>query len=138
MTKWLKVIGTNQQRFGGEWGAEAPHLLTTATFPDRGRPSVAPGDQLVYHAIGQGMSRCVAIGEVIGPVRREPGLDPGFPWVCEVRLGPKKDLVQDGVPLEELNIGGGRDLRISVRQHSHIRLREDEFTNARRALTSSA
>jgi hypothetical protein len=75
MAKWLKVIGTSAQRFQDNWRTEAPHLLTKATFPERGhkkgRPSVAPGDDLVYHAIGKNLSRVVAIAEVVGPVRYE-------------------------------------------------------------------
>ena len=134
MTKWLKVIGTSSQRFRGAWGVEAPHLLKTASFPDRGRPSVALGDELVYHAVGEHMSRVVAIADVVGPVYFGPAVDPGFPWLCEVRITSKRDVVADGVPLEELNVGD-RDLRKSVRQHSHIRLTENEFQRAKRALT---
>jgi len=137
MTKWLKVIGTSAQRFHDNWRTEAPHLLTKATFPERGhgkyRPSVAPGDQLVYHAVGKVVSRVVAIADVVGPVRYEPRADPGFPWICDVQIRAKRDRVEDGVPLEELN-AGGRDLRRAVGQHSHIKLAA-EFAKAERVLT---
>jgi len=138
MAKWLKVIGTSAQRFHDNWRIEAPHLVTKATFPERGhmkyRPSVAPGDQLVYHAIGEDVSRVVAIADVVGPVRYEAGADPGFPWVCDVRIRTKRDRVEDGVPLEELN-SDERDLRQSVSQKSHIELTEAEFARAERALS---
>jgi EVE domain len=138
MARWLKVIGTSAQRFHDNWRTEAPHLVTNATFPERGhrgyRPQVAPGDHLVYHAIGRNVSRVVAIAEVVGPVRYDSNADPGFPWVCDVRIRMKRDRVEDGVPLEELN-SGERDLRKSVGQHSHIQLKEAEFARAERALT---
>jgi len=114
MQSWLKVIGTSTQRFHDNWSKEAPHLLTKASFPERGymkyKPTVAPGDLLVYHAIGKGASRVVAIAEVVGAVRYQASVDPGFPWVCDVTIRVKRDRVEEGVPLEALNTGR-RDLR---------------------------
>ena len=133
------MIGTSAERFHDNWRTEAPHLITKVTFPERGyrqgRPSARRGDRLVYHAIGQDVSRVVAIADVLTDPQYADQIDQGFPWVCDVEIsGPYRARVDDGVPLEELNTDR-RDLRRSVSQHSHIRLFETEFARAQRALS---
>jgi hypothetical protein len=132
MTKWLKVIGTSSRPFRGDWTMEAPHLLRTATFSRRCRWEA--GDEFAYHAIGVEGSRVVAIGEVLSGCRNDPHIDRGFEFVCDVVVKTKRHRVADGIPLEELNVPGKRDLRASVQRHSHIELSDSEFEQAERLL----
>jgi hypothetical protein len=126
MAKWLKVIGASWHPIQRDWTTEGAHLLRTATFAHR--CSWQPGDAFVYHAIGADESRVVAIGTVRSACRHDPGVDPfDFPFACEVAITAKRNLVADGVPLEELNVPGSRDLRRSISQKSHIRLTDEEF-----------
>lgn len=133
MTKWLKVIGASWHPIQRDWTTEGPFLLHTATFSRR--CSWEPGDEFVYHAIGASESRVVAFGIVLSSCRHDPGVDPfDFPFVCDVEVTTKRILVEDGVPLEELNVPGPRDLRRSISQKSHIRLTDEEFERAKLAL----
>ena len=134
MTNWLKVIGTSRQKFRREWTTEAPHLLRVATFA--GRCSWQPGDEFLYHAIGVDGSRLVAIGAVLSACYHNPDIDPGFEFACDIRLTTKRPLVSEGVPLEDVNVRGGRDLRRTVARRSHIRLTDAEFERAKRALAT--
>ena len=111
---------------------EASHLRDTATFTRR--CSWEPGDEFAYHAIGVNESRVVALGTVRTACRHDPTLDPGFEFACDIELAVKRRLVSEGVPLEELNVRGGRDLRRSVARRSHIRLTPGEFKRAKQAL----
>ncbi len=133
MTKWLKVIGASWHPIRHDWTTEGRHLLRTATFSHR--CSWEPGDEFVYHAIGAEGSRVVAIGVVLSSCRHDPSLDPfSFDFACDVKIKTKRNLVADGIPLEELNVPGTRDLRRSVSQKSHIRLSDEEFERAARVL----
>ena len=78
MQSWLKVIGTSAQPFHDNWSREAPHLLTKASFPERGhmkyKPTVAPG----------GSARLPRDREAREPSRRHRGSR----WTCQV---PSRD-----------------------------------------------
>ena len=93
-----------------------------------------PQDEFVYHAIGVDGSRVVAIGDVLSACRHDPDIDPGFEFACDVNIKTSRPLVSDGIPLEELNVPGERDLRRSIGRQSWIRLTEEEFERAKRAL----
>jgi hypothetical protein len=79
----------------------------------------------------------VAIGDVLSAPQHQPGVDPGFEFVCDVEINMKKNQLSEGVALEELNVPGTRDLRRSIQRHSHIRLTDEEFDQALRALRLS-
>src|SRR5262245_20233122 len=126
MTKWLKVIGAKWHPIQDAWIIEGAFLLHTATFSRR--CSWAPGDRFVYHAVGQQESRVVAVGEVLSSCRPDPNIDPfDFDFVCDVEVTAKHDHVSQGIPLEQLNVPGSRDLRRSIMQKGHIRLTDAEF-----------
>ena len=96
---------------------------------------LAPNDEFVYHAIGAADSRVVAAGIVRSTYRHDPDVDSfDFPFACDVEVRIKRNLLADGVRLEELNVPGMRDLRRSITQKSHIRLTEEEFDRAIQAL----
>jgi hypothetical protein len=96
-----------------------------------GEGSFVPGDDFVYHALRGDISRVVAIGTVVGDARydRTREEDPGWPWLADVEIRAKRDLIRDGYPLDLLDVD--RTLRRSVTQKSHIRLTAAEFDRAR-------
>jgi hypothetical protein len=131
MTAWLKVIGTSNEPIKNDWGSHAPVLLHSATFARRpGRGSFVPGDDFVYYALRGDISRVVAIGRVVGRPRYEAHRDPGWPFLVDIAIESKRDLVSDGFPIDRLDVD--RTLKRSVTQKSHIRLTPAEFARARR------
>jgi hypothetical protein len=133
MTNWLKVIGASWHPIQDTWTIEGRFLLDTATFT--GRCTWEPGDQFLYHALGNNESRVVAAGEVLSTCRRDPTIDPfDFDFVCDVKVTSRRDHISEGIRLEEFNVPGERDLRRSIQRHSHIRLSDGEFKRAKRAL----
>jgi len=133
MTYWLKVIGASWHPIQDAWTVEGRFLLKTATFTRR--CSWGPGDRFVYHAVSHEMSRVVAVGDVVSACRHDATVDPfEFDYVCDVEIANKVDRVSEGIPLEDLNVAGARDLRRSIMQKGHIRLSDEEFDLARQRL----
>jgi hypothetical protein len=133
MTAWLKVIGTTQWPLRDDWANHAPPLMRSASFAKKpGAGSFVPGDDFVYYALRGDISRLVAIGKVVGNHRFDKTrvADPGWPWVADVEILAKRDLIRDGFALDLIDVD--RNLRRSVTQKSHIRLRPGEFTLARK------
>jgi hypothetical protein len=133
MTAWLKVIGKADVPLRDDWGSHAPSILRYASFAKRpGRRSFVPGDEFVYHAIGEEMSRVVAIGRVVGDGVLDDGRieKRGWPWLVPVELEARRDLISQGFSLDLLDVD--RPLKASVRRHSHIVLHPQEFAQARR------
>lgn len=128
---WLKALGMGArgQQMPDDWRSISV-LTRAATF---GRePSVKTGDRIVYYAAGKGL--VFAAGEVTSyPYRAEDPSEGDWPWRVNVRLDLQKEWIHDGAPLETLNVGK-RDIRVSMRRRSHIRLTEDEYNAAVDAL----
>ena len=95
-----------------------------------GQGSFVPGDDFVYYALRGDISRVVAIGKIVGRPRYEAHRDPGWPWLIDIAIEAKRDLISDGVHLHKLDVD--RTLKRSVTQKSHIRLTPAEFALARR------
>jgi hypothetical protein len=132
VTAWLKVIGTSKWPLRNDWGHHAPPLLRSASFGKApATASFVPGDDFVYYAFRGDISRVVAIGKVVGRIRYDQSRedDPGWPWLADVEILVKKDLISDGFALDALDVD--RTLTRSVTQKSHIRLRPAEFAEAR-------
>jgi hypothetical protein len=132
MTAWLKVIGTTQWPLRDDWANHAPPLLRSASFGKKpGDGSFVPSDDFVDYALRGDLSRVDAIGKVVGPHRfdRTRVEDPGWPWLADVQILAKRDRIADGFALDLLDVD--RELRRSVTQKSHIRLRPAEFAKAR-------
>jgi hypothetical protein len=134
VTAWLKVIGTSKGPLRDDWGNHAPPILRSASFKKRpGEGSFVPGDDFVYYALRGDISRVVAIGRVVGQPNydRSREEDPGWPWLVDVDIAAKKDLISEGFPLHILECD--RNLTKAVQRRSHMRLTPDEFARARRA-----
>ncbi len=138
MTAWLKVIGTSSSPLRNDWTKHAPSLLQYASFAKRpGMGSWVRGDEFVYYALRGDLSRVVAVGRVVGPKLLDTSRieDPGWPWLVEVEIDAKCDLIGDGFELDLLDVA--RELKRSVQRRSHLRLSPEEFDRARLLFGSS-
>jgi hypothetical protein len=130
---WIKALG------GGPGGTPLPNnwrnisfLTHAATFGTK--CGMRAGDGIVYYATGTGLF--FAVGEVTSdPYLAEDPSQTNWPWRVNVTLDHSTRLVDEGVPLETLSVDG-RNLRVSMRRRSHIRLSENEYDAAVRALAS--
>lgn len=106
-------------------------LTRAATFARR--PSLRPGDQIAYYASGKGIVFATGVVTSHPYEVHEDGTESNWPWRVNVQLERYVDFIHDGVALEDLSVAN-RNLRKSVRQQSHIRLSEDEFSVAETSL----
>jgi hypothetical protein len=134
MTAWLKMIGKSDDPLRDDWGNHAPSILQYASFAkEPGRGSFVPGDEFAYHAIGQDMSRIVAIGRVVGEGFLDDGSieKRGWPWLIPVEIEAKRALISDGFSIDLLEADRHVPLRRAVQQKSHIVLSPREYARAR-------
>jgi hypothetical protein len=122
---WLKMLGSGDHAMAE---TIVPQVLRLLRFPRR--PSVAVGDKLVLYALGH--DRAFAIVEAFLPVRLGEGDNPWDKWFLDVREVMSAPYA-DSPRLAELSVGG-RQLRDSIREHSHITLRPSEYDAAVRLL----
>jgi hypothetical protein len=130
---WIKTLGMGRpgQEMPDHWEDVGNGLFhRAATFGSR--PGMRTGDLIVLHAALWGVE--FAAGEVVSMpyMGREPG-EHNWPWMVNIKLTHWVEWLHDGVPLEHLNTGQ-RDLRVSIRRRSHIRLTRSEYDNAIAAL----
>ena len=126
MNRWLKLLGTGD---GSMDESVVPLVLKNLGFPRK--PSVQVGDKVVLYALGH--DRVFAIVEVFAPVKSGDGPHPWDRWRCEVRPVMWTGYA-DAPNLDALIASGGRDLRASIRQQSHVKLRDSEYEPAVAAL----
>lgn len=122
MKTWLKLIGSYEKPI-----TEAPwHGSYTDEhigFRKSNKPSIQAGDHLFLYAPG-GSSRIFALAEVVGDPERDPNYKPNEYGSCQWRLSVRylRNLpVASGILLDDI-MCGERDLRLSLRQASHVRL----------------
>jgi hypothetical protein len=93
---------------------------------------VARGDGIVYYAAGTEL--VFAAGSVASyPYQVEEAWTPHWSWRVDVSVDASREYIHDGIPLEDLNVED-RDLRLSIKRHSHIRLSDAEFDAALKLL----
>jgi hypothetical protein len=126
MNRWLKLLGTGD---GSMDESVVPLVLRRIGFPRK--PSVQVGDKIVLYALGH--DRAFAIVEVFSPVTSGDGPHPWDRWRCDVRPVLWTDYAS-APSLDDLIVPDGRDLRASIRQQSHVRLRDAEYRLAVAAL----
>lgn len=130
---WIKALGMGArgQQIPDDWASLGDGLFRNCvTFASR--PGIKSGDGIVLYASGTGLF--FAAGTVTSyPYLFEQDGSTRWPWRVNVKLDHWRDFIHDGVPLEVLNVDG-RDLRVSIKRRSHIRLSETEYQVAVRAL----
>jgi len=116
---WLKMIGTTDRPF-----RKGPYPYNYVSFPPGGRPQIHTGDHMILYAVG-GNQRVFALVQVTSEVYICEEVD----WPYRVNTTREVNLdVSQGLDVDEISTG--RDLRRSVRQHSHIRLTPEEYEKA--------
>jgi hypothetical protein len=130
---WLKSVGSTDDPQADDWPETAPQELSHVRFPAKGKPSVQPGDYLVYYASGH--ERIIGIAEVFTPPTKDNG-EARWPWRCEIRPRIILGRIHRSPSLDVMT-GPARDFRRSVRQQSHLEISEEEYRRARTALEQS-
>lgn len=134
MTPWLKIIGKSDDPLRDDWGNHAPSILRFASFAkEPGRGSFVPGDEFVYYAVGQEMSRVVAIGRILDEGFLDDGSieKRGWPWLVPVEIDARRELISEGFSIDLLDFDRAVPLSKSVQQKSHIKLSLGEYARAR-------
>jgi hypothetical protein len=131
--QWIKSLGmgARKERFPPDWTHYQDGFFRTAvTF--RTNSSLHAGHGIVYY--GSGWRLVFAVGTVTSePYRINDSWTADWPWVIDVELHHQREFIQEGIPLEDLNVEE-RDLRVSIKRHSHIRLSPAELEEAARLL----
>ena len=133
---WLKALGMGArgQQIPDDWASLGNGLFRNAVTFAR-RPGIKSGDGIVLYASGTGLF--FAIGNATSyPYLFDEGGSTSWPWRVNVRLDHWRDFVHDGVSLDVLNVNG-RNLRVSIKRRSHIRLSALEHQAAASALGRS-
>ncbi len=133
---WLKALGMGArgQQMPDNW-RNIDVLTRHATF--KRQSSMKPGDKVVYYAAGKGL--LFAEGDITSGsyYEKEGGTESSWPWRVDVDIKSSIDFIPRGVALEDASVDG-RDLKRSIRQKSHIRLRDAEYQAAVEAIRSRA
>jgi hypothetical protein len=131
---WLKALGggARGKRIPDDWSSLEDGLFDKCVTFGR-EPSVKRGDRIALYAAGWGL--VFAVGEVTSyPYPRESLAGSNWPWCVDVHLNHSTRFIHDGVPLDDLSVDS-RNLRVSMRRRSHIRLSDAEYGAAVGALT---
>ena len=126
MDNWLKALGggARGKRIPDEWATLEDGLFLRLSTYGR-EPSIKRGDRIALYGAGWGL--VFATAEAIGyPHPRDSLAASDWPWAVEHHVTHSVRFIHDGVPLEDLNVDS-RDLRVSMRRRSHIRLSDAEF-----------
>jgi hypothetical protein len=132
---WIKVAGTGETAYTQErWDERHVRLRRDGSgaslFPRR--PRIERGDRLVVYAAGSaalyGEGRFIAIEEVISN-EPEPSGHERWCWRLDTRLVAAVDELAMSPALREIGISPE-----SLRQHSHIRLSDEQGRAALRLL----
>jgi hypothetical protein len=108
-----------------------PLVLRELRFPSR--PSIRVGEKIVLYALGH--DRVFGIVEAFTKVRQGEGDKPWDRWLMDVREVMSTDYAS--APTLAAISTSGRELATSIRQQSHIGLREDEYEAAVRLLRAA-
>ena len=127
---WLKSVGSSDDQMADDYPESAPKELSYVGFPEKGKPSVRPGEYLVYYASGQ--ERIIGIAEVFTPPTKDSG-EERWPWRCEVRPRIIINRIHRCPSLDVMS-GDERNFRLAVRQQSHVEITEEQYLRALRAI----
>ena len=138
MTWWIKVAGTGEAAYTQErWEERRERMRRDGSGPSLfpKRPRIARGDRLVVYASGSaseyGEGRFFAVEEVLSD-EPEPSGHERWRWRLTTRLVAAVDDLAHAPALREIGVSP-----TSLRQHSHIRLSEEQGTTALRLLRTS-
>ena len=134
MKTWLKLIGSQEHPItDAPW--HGSYTDEHIGFRKANKPSIQTGDHMFLYAPG-GSSRIFALAEAVGDPERDPNFKPNKHGSCQWRLSVsylRNMPVASGILLDDI-MSGERDLRLSLRQASHVRLLASESELAYRKL----
>lgn len=124
-TRWLLIRGRGDRPLGREIDAAAISAHSSSK-----RPSVERGDlAILYAAVWQALYGVV---EVVGDPENDPARD-RWAWRFAIRPLTVVPDLHDAPPVEAAGV-----FPQSIWRHSHIRLTEDQFAEARRLVEAAA
>ena len=139
MAWWVKVAGTGESAYTQErWDERRARLRAERAGPSLfpKRPRIARGDRLVVYASGSaalyGEARFVAVEEVISD-EPEPSGHERWRWRLNTRLVAAVEDLAHAPALREIGVSPK-----SLRQHSHIRLTDEQGEHALRLIADCA
>jgi hypothetical protein len=139
MAWWIKIAGTGEAAYTQErWDDRRARFRTDGSGPSLfpKRPRIARGDRLVVYASGSpalyGDGRFVAVEEVVSD-EPEPSGHERWRWRLNTRLVAAVDELALAPALREIGVSPK-----SLRQHSHIRLSDDQGAAALRLIEELA
>lgn len=131
MAWWVKVAGTGESAYTQErWDERRARLRTDGSGPSLfpKRPRIQRGDRLVVYASGSaslyGEGRFIAVEEVLSEEPEPSGHD-RWRWRLHTRLVAAVDELAMAPALREIGVSPK-----SLRQHSHIRLTDEQGERA--------
>jgi hypothetical protein len=131
MPWWIKVAGSGESAYTQErWDERRKRMRTEGSGPSLfpRRPRIRRGDWLVIYASGSaaayGEARFIAVEEVLSE-EPEPSGHERWPWRLETRLVRAVDSIAASPALREIRVSPK-----SLRQHSHIRLTDEQGMQA--------
>lgn len=131
MTWWVKVAGTGESAYTQErWDERQARMRRDGSGPSlfAKRPRIRRGDRLVIYAAGSaaqyGEGRFIAIEEVISDAP-EPSGHERWRWRLHTKLVEAVDELALAPALREIGVSPK-----SLRQHSHIRLTDEQGQKA--------
>jgi hypothetical protein len=135
MAWWVKVAGTGEAAYTQErWDDRRARLAADGTGPSLfpKRPRIERGDRLVVYASGSaalyGEGRFVAVEEVLSH-EPEPSGHERWRWRLDTRLVAAVEQLASAPALREIGVSPK-----SLRQHSHIRLTDEQGLHALRLI----
>ena len=131
MAWWIKVAGTGEKAYTQErWDERRARMFAEGAGPSLfpKRPRIERGDRLVVYASGSaalyGEARFIAVEEVVSD-EPEPSGHERWRWRLHTRLLMAVDQLGAAPALREIGVSPK-----SLRQHSHIRLSEEQGLHA--------
>ena len=127
MAWWIKVAGTGEQAYTQErWDRRRSEGGGQSLFAKR--PRIARGDCLVVYAAGSaaeyGEGRFVGVEEVLSD-EPEPSGHERWRWRLQTRVVAAVESISHAPALREIGVSPK-----SLRQHSHIKLTDDQGQQA--------
>jgi hypothetical protein len=127
MPWWIKVAGTGETAYTQErWDRRRADGGGTSLFAKR--PRIARGDRLVVYAAGSaalyGEGRFIGVEEVLSD-EPEPSGHERWRWRLHTRVIAAVELISHAPALREIGVSPK-----SLRQHSHIKLTDEQGRHA--------
>ena len=124
MKTWLKLIGSAESPIT-EW--KKPYV----GFRKKNKPGIRMGDRLFLYAPGSNNRRIFALAVAVSDPERVSDDNPNLKGSCQWNVGVRYEInhpVTSGILIGD--VSSHRNLTMSLRQQSHIKLHPEESESA--------